>query len=152
LPYKYYRYPKVSRNSLEEQPRPATRAPEQWRYSLLSRGPDRIPAQDTNEGLLGPHKLFILNNPESRELHGARLIEIGNWTDYQTRHPNETTYIFAAYTAKQFSPNNFDILHTLAERAAREAGASAFWVASECLDHSNPEDVSNSCYLIQYSC
>jgi hypothetical protein len=139
LPYQYHGYPKVTRNIREENPKKTAAAVMSNRFSL-SRAPDVQPRHSLHEGILGPKKLFRLINPASREMEGAVLNEIGDWGAYQ-RQGYRMNYIFVAYTASQFGGRDFLALHTIAERAARDAGVSAFWVASECLDHTNSEDV-----------
>lgn len=93
-----------------------------------------------HERLLGPKKLFILKDPASRDMHGFDLVDIEDWKSYQQQHG--VKYIFIGYTAMQFGDDD-DILalHSLAERAARDAGAGAFWCASECLNHNDGLDV-----------
>ena len=139
LPYEYYSYPKVTRNIREANPKQIGATQLANRFSL-SRTPDAQPQHSINEHILGPKRLFMLVNPASQEMEGAAINEIGDWVAYQ-KQGYRVDFIFVAYTVSQFQGRDFPALHTIAERAARDAGVGAFWVASECLDHNNWEDV-----------
>lgn len=53
------------------------------------------------------------------------------------------SYVFVAYTAEQFStPEDFRVLHEMADAAARRAGVIAYWVGCSCMpDNQLQEDV-----------
>lgn len=161
LPYRFNRYPKLTRNVLEAKPKESTDpsltlAEAQVHNQALSRAPDEQMKRDgavpkardgspdgllaINERIHGPRKLFVLRNSESLELEGHDLISISDWSLYRRR--NLTNYIFVGYTANQFqTESDFRQLCATAERAARKAGVQAFWIASSCLNHNNREDV-----------
>jgi hypothetical protein len=157
LPYRFSRYPKLTRNVLEANPKSpetssSSRANAQIHGQVLSRAPNEHPVTDgattkdgmilsTNERLHGPRKLFILHDPESSELKGHSLYSIEDWAQFRRQH--KTNYLFIGYTANQFKKEaDFNELYDTAERAARKAGVQAFWVANGCLDRGNDEDVS----------
>jgi hypothetical protein len=54
------------------------------------------------------------------------------------------SYVFIAYTAEQFNtPEDFGVLHQMADVAARNAGVIAYWVGCSCMpDNQLEEDVS----------
>jgi hypothetical protein len=132
FPYKYYGYPKVARNALEED------ATEQ---KLMHSG---LEVQPVAKRLLRPRYLCFLKEPHNPELCG--------WTpelvDERTGGPNKDevlSYIFVAYTAEQFRTNDdFIALHRIAERAARDAGVQAYWIGCTCMPEREKihEDVS----------
>lgn len=53
------------------------------------------------------------------------------------------SYVFIAYTAEQFNtPEDFRVLHEMADAAARRAGVIAYWVGCSCMpDNQLQEDV-----------
>ena len=66
---------------------------------------------------------------------GHDLVELSNGS-------HGATYAVVAFFAKQFRKKDWDALHSIGERAARDAGVDAFWVSTQCLDHSDPFEVS----------
>lgn len=72
-----------------------------------------------------------------------------NVEEWVTQHKSERnlSYIFVAYTAEQFKSNDdLMALHQMADAAARNAGAMAYWVGCSCMPDPNQlqEDVSKS--------
>jgi hypothetical protein len=57
------------------------------------------------------------------------------------------SYVFVAYTAEQFNtPEDFRVLHEMADAAARRAGVIAYWVGCSCMpDNQLQEDVCKEC-------
>ena len=55
------------------------------------------------------------------------------------------SYIFVAYTAEQFNtPEDFRVLHEMADAAARNEEVIAYWVGCSCMpDGQLQEDVRN---------
>ena len=50
-------------------------------------------------------------------------------------------YIFIAYTAEQFEQEDYEELHYISERAAREEGVLAYWIGCSCMqDEDQVED------------
>jgi hypothetical protein len=70
-----------------------------------------------------------LNDPHDKGNVGVTVVK----TDESTAN---TDYIFIGYSTRQFDNNSnedMNALHEMAERAAREAGVPAFWVAGSCM-------------------
>jgi hypothetical protein len=69
------------------------------------------------------------------------LLTVFRIDQYKSRH--NLSYIFVAYTAEQFnSPEDFKVLHQMADVAARNAGVIAYWVGCSCMpDIQLQEDV-----------
>ncbi|CAN9386340.1 unnamed protein product [Alternaria alternata] len=61
------------------------------------------------------------------------------------------SYVFIAYTAEQFNtPDDFRVLHEIADAAARNAGVIAYWVGCSCMpDNQLEEDVYRICDVIR---
>jgi hypothetical protein len=85
---------------------------------------------------LGPRVLNFLN-------------ESSGFTVGKVDESVSISYIFIGYTTTQFdntSREDMTALHLIAERAAREAGVSAFWVAGSCMP--DPNELEQDVYRI----
>lgn len=84
--------------------------------------------------VLGPRYLCFLNEPSGSKMGGAVVRKVDQSTAVMP-------YIFIAYTAEQFEHEDLEDLHSIAERAAREAGVVAYWVGCSCMqDEDQLED------------
>lgn len=136
FPYRYFGYPKSAKNVLEERP------DAQARRDDANRTESGAVCEDASDRVIGPSRLFTLINKESSEMHGHTLETLTS----TKRCPD---FLFLAYTTSQFKKGDLDTLHAIGERAARDAGLSAFWCGSRCLDLKNPMEVSN--FIALYS-
>lgn len=94
---------------------------------------------------LFPRYLCFLNYPESRTMHGVRREAVSTYRQEST-DMSSITYAFVSCSSSQFPESSDDALHGLhlsAERATREFGLKAYWIACSCLDHMKhgPDDV-----------
>lgn len=73
-------------------------------------------------------------------------MNVEEWINqYKSGSERNLSYVFIAYTAEQFkSSEDLMALHQMADAAARNAGAMAYWVGCSCMpDHDQlQEDVS----------
>lgn len=125
FPYKHWGYPKAARNVLENPP--------------SARNYDNKPVSTR---VLGPRYLCFLDNPMDENMPGINVLP----TDQTTAN---TEYIFIGYTAEQFdhrSTDDMNALHIIAEKAARDAGVVAYWVASSCMP--DEKELENDVYRI----
>ncbi|GAO18681.1 hypothetical protein UVI_02058970 [Ustilaginoidea virens] len=125
--YRYWGYPKVARNYYES---PAA--------------VDVIPHGGSASNLmiqrvLGPRYLCFLNEPSEKQMRGVAVRRVDQSTA-------STPYLFIAYTAEQFEEQDFEDLHHIAERAAREAGVPAYWVGCSCMQ--DKEEIEDDVYRI----
>lgn len=130
FPYRFWGYPRVARNLLED-PR---------RMSLpATRMPDRI---------LRPRYLCFLKHPSDRQtLHGADILLVDEWLELHDPE-DPAQYLFMSYTGLQFdrkSAEDLKALRQMAERAARNAGLQAYWTDLDCMP---PEDLEEDVYRI----
>jgi hypothetical protein len=59
----------------------------------------------------------------------------------QYKSGQNLSYIFVAYTAEQFNaPDDFRVLHQMADVAARNAGVTAYWVGCSCMPDNQLQD------------
>ncbi|KAJ9640452.1 hypothetical protein H2199_005991 [Coniosporium tulheliwenetii] len=121
FPYRYYGYPKVARNLLED--------PEKHRSDQLAKAADPIA-----ERLLRPRHLCFLVKPDSKEMLGVTPMPVDEWIS-KYKSERILQYLFVAYTAEQFRNNDKDMkaLHHIAEKAARDAGLPAYWIGCSCM-------------------
>jgi hypothetical protein len=114
-----------------------------WGYPKVARNPreDRNPIRPLLDRMLGPRFLCFIEGDKHFVVH----IDASN---------NDTPYVFVSYTAQQFDDNNtkdLDALSLMAERAARDAGVRAFWLASSCMSAAHLEEdvyrISDSMYM-----
>lgn len=93
--------------------------------------------------LLGPRYLCVLINPENKNICGWEVKECVQ--KYQAEKP--PSYIFVAYTAEQFrTQEELTTLVRLAERAARDANVSGFWIGCSCMQQ--PQQLEDDVYRI----
>lgn len=65
----------------------------------------------------------------------------------QYKAERNLSYVFVAYTAEQFqSTEDLRVLHQIADAAARNAGATAYWVGCSCMP--DPSELSQDVYRI----
>lgn len=68
----------------------------------------------------------------------------------QYRAENTLKYVFVAYTAEQFRmPDDLQALHQIADAAARNAGATAYWVGCSCMP--DKETLQDDVRILQLS-
>ncbi|OXV08124.1 hypothetical protein Egran_04114 [Elaphomyces granulatus] len=124
FPYRHWLYPDIARNKFENS------------ESALARvvGPEM-------ERILGPRELcFLSKSGENDGFAIPRRVEA---------YEQDTQYVLVGYTAEQFSHDSeedMEALAFIADRAAREAGVPAYWVASSCM--SDPDELVNDVYRI----
>ena len=124
FPYRFYGYPRAARNLLEHKPDVVGEKAAAANRAVLEAIADRH---------IGPRRLFMLRDPASSEMLGHDLVDMQN-------HPHGATYVFVAFAAEQFAMQNWDELHLIGERAARDAKVEGFWVSSRCIEHDDPFD------------
>lgn len=128
LVYKYWGYMKLARNAWEECPDSQTGT----RQSDHGRPPF-------------PRYLCHLNQPESKYMEGVKITGIQDVIT-NTIDPKDMAYAYIAMTGTQFSTSeDYLALHKMAERATRDAGLTAYWVAISCMPEAEfvEEDVYN---------
>ncbi|KAF2710697.1 hypothetical protein K504DRAFT_376071 [Pleomassaria siparia CBS 279.74] len=127
VPIKYYGYPKVARNLLEMD------SPRSYRPSE---------ANPVAERILRPRYLCFLRE----EGETAKLMPVDEWIQ-QYKSERNLSYVFVAYTAKQFgnTPEDFHALDQIADAAARNVGATAYWIGHSCMpEEEHMEDDASS--------
>jgi hypothetical protein len=125
FPYKHWGYPKAARNVFENPP-----SVKKYDYDPIS------------TRVLGPRYLCFLDNPMDENMPGVTVKQTNQTT-------TNTEYIFIGYTAEQFnhgSTDDMNALHIIAEKAARDAGVVAYWVASSCMPDKG--ELENDVYRI----
>ncbi|KAI4682930.1 hypothetical protein J4E81_009554 [Alternaria sp. BMP 2799] len=130
LPYQFFGYPKVAKNAIEMH-RPQGHASSQ--------------ANPIAARVLRPRYLCFL-----REAGKPAIITmVDDWLAQHDAH--DLSYVFIAYTAEQFNtPEDFGVLHQMADVAARNAGVIAYWVGCSCMpDNQLEEDVYRICDVIR---
>jgi hypothetical protein len=99
-----------------------------------------------SERILRPRYLCFLRDPGEPAL----IMGVEEWiSQYEKQN---LSYVFIAYTAEQFQTNeDLRTLHQMADAAARNAGALAYWVGCSCMPDQNElqEDV---CLLLSCFC
>ncbi|KAF9250694.1 hypothetical protein DTO006G1_5798 [Penicillium roqueforti] len=84
----------------------------------------------TSERLERPQFLCFL-----RETYSSNTLKVSNW-EKKHRDTKTLQYIFIAYTTIQFSHDqkrdDMEVLHSIAEKAARRAGVQVYWLACSC--------------------
>lgn len=139
MKYHFWGYSKVAKNMIEtdnprgQSPRQANPIADRVlrpRYLCFLREEGR-PAQ-----IMGVEKWYI-----SVMKVCMPMTDIFRINEYKSGE--ELQYIFIAYTAEQFStPEDFRVLHQIADAAARNAGVLAYWVGCSCMpDGQLQEDV-----------
>ncbi|XPS68045.1 hypothetical protein M3J09_000341 [Ascochyta lentis] len=130
VPYHYYGYPKVARNTME-----------------LDNPRSRSDANPVAERILRPRYLCFLRE----QGEPALIMNVEEWiTQYKAQR--NLSYIFIAYTAEQFqSSDDYMALHQMADAAARNAGVMAYWVGCSCMPEPDQlqEDVYRICDVIR---
>ncbi|EDU46851.1 hypothetical protein PtrSN002B_008479 [Pyrenophora tritici-repentis] len=131
VPYHWWGYSKVAKNMIETD-HPRKQSPSQ--------------ANPVAERILCPRFLCFLRE----EGRPAEIMAVDRWTN-EHKHDRELDYIFIAYTAEQFNrPEDFKVLHEMADAAARNAGVIAYWVGCSCMpDGQLEEDVYRICDVIR---
>lgn len=119
-----------------------------WSNHLENRDESRQLAARNTEvyQVLKPRHLCFLRNPNDPNLHGIDIRPVEEWEQSEGRGVN-LSYVFIAYFTGHFPNDDYDALMDLsriAEKAARDAGAVAYWVgASNMKDEQELEsDVS----------
>ncbi|KAF2453803.1 hypothetical protein BDY21DRAFT_387942 [Lineolata rhizophorae] len=123
FPYRFFGYPKVARNALED-------ATSKRTHREISDALNPIAKR-----LLRPRHLCFLRNPEVKHLQGMVPMDVEEWIT-QYRSERNLDYIFVAYTTEQFShtsAEDMNALHQIAETAARAAGVAAYWIGCTCM-------------------
>jgi hypothetical protein len=65
----------------------------------------------------------------------------------QYKRERDLSYVFVAYTAEQFqNAEDLRALHQIADAAARNAGAIAYWVGCSCMP--DPAELTQDVYRI----
>jgi hypothetical protein len=145
FPYRYWGYAKYWRNSREDRffhitdrdaPRNNTHQEVKDQEIELEGTVPYDQDDGTNpvaERLLRPRHLCFLNESGGP----TRLMNINDWLrEHQTSNPPD--YLFVAYTSEQFrGDKDFAALTRLAEKAARDAGVSAYWISCSCMPDEN---------------
>lgn len=131
VPYRYFGYPKVAKNMLEMD-RPKD-------YALTEANP-------VAERVLRPRYLCFLRDKG----RPAMITNVDEWIA-QNGSAHGLSYIFVAYTAEQFNtPEDFRVLHEMADAAARNEEVIAYWVGCSCMpDGQLQEDVYRICDVIR---
>ncbi|KAL7777032.1 hypothetical protein CFE70_007453 [Pyrenophora teres f. teres 0-1] len=131
LPYSWWGYSKVAKNMIETD-HPRDHSPRQ--------------ANPIAERILRPRFLCFLRE----EGRPAEIMAVDRWIN-EYKSGQELEYIFIAYTAEQFNrPEDFKVLHQMADAAARNAGVIAYWVGCSCMpDGQLEEDVYRICDVIR---
>ena len=104
-------------------------------------GPGETSRDTSTYTLLRPRYLCIL------AVDGGvafTVISVEEWYAQNTGSGQVLEYLFVAYSNEQFrnsSDNDMKVLHSIAVKAAKDAGVSAFWVAGSCMpDEASLED------------
>ncbi|ORY61638.1 uncharacterized protein BCR38DRAFT_411492 [Pseudomassariella vexata] len=111
-----------------------------WSNHLENRDESTLASRETEAyQVLKPRDLCFLRMPEERDLHGVEIRSVREWEETDGREVN-LSYVFVAYFTEHFHSNNVDdmvALSTIAERAARNAGVVAYWVAASNMRDDN---------------
>jgi len=131
LQYSWWGYSKVAKNMIETD-NPRGKSPSQ--------------ANPIAERVLRPRFLCFLRE----EGRPAQIMGVDEWID-DYKSGQDLQYIFIAYTAEQFNtPEDFRVLHQMADAAARNAGVIAYWIGCSCMpDGQLQEDVYRICDVIR---
>ncbi|OAL01785.1 hypothetical protein IQ06DRAFT_346405 [Phaeosphaeriaceae sp. SRC1lsM3a] len=127
VPYYYHGYAKVARNVCEM---------DRTRNYAVSQ------ANPVAQRVLRPRYLCFLRE------HGepAMIMNVEEWIT-QYKRERDLSYVFVAYTAEQFqSAEDLRALHQIADAAARNAGAAAYWVGCSCMP--DPAELTEDVYRI----
>ena len=80
------------------------------------------------------------------------IMNVEEWINQNKSEERTLSYVFIAYTAEQFQGSeDLMALHQIADAAARNAGAMAYWVGCSCMPEPDQmqEDVS---VVLAWSC
>ncbi|KAH7116966.1 hypothetical protein B0J11DRAFT_105782 [Dendryphion nanum] len=137
--YKYRAYPKIARNKLEQdRNEPGAADPyfqNHWRPIF-------------------PRYLCTLRQPELKTMEGVYLRGTEDII-YNAIESKDMEYAYIAYTSTQFpsayvGEENLTALHKLAERATRDAGLGAYWVACSCMP--DTDRIDSDVYTLDSMC
>ncbi|KAH8895364.1 hypothetical protein GQ53DRAFT_855744 [Thozetella sp. PMI_491] len=94
--------------------------------------------------VLKPRHLCFLKNPYQDGAKGMEIRNVADWERAEEGRKSNLSYIFVAYSTKQFR-HDLDAdkraLHQIAEAAARALKIPAYWVAVSCMQDPNEFDV-----------
>ena len=128
FPYRYWGYPKVARNALENAG---------GRTFALCESGGTNPVADRP---LHPRRLCFLS-PTDKDDPRITLYDVDLWMTKHNLIEHDMQYVFVAYTSNQFSESEKDAeaLHAIARKAARDANVSAYWLGSSCMSFEKEE-------------
>lgn len=135
--YKYWGYPKVARNAIENAPK---------------EGGPHLKTQTTHavaERPLYPRRLCFLKDKSDPD-SGITLYDVDVWMSQYNLVEHEMQYVFVAYTTNQFShdnPDDIKALHNIAKQAAMDAGVGAYWIGASCMSD-NEEELEEDVFRI----
>ncbi|KAH7346973.1 hypothetical protein BKA66DRAFT_576536 [Pyrenochaeta sp. MPI-SDFR-AT-0127] len=131
--YKYWGYLNLACNATEQRPGHTygTRQGDHWRPIF-------------------PRFLCSLRRPELKTMEGVQVTSFNDVITTAINH-QDVTYAYIAYTSNQFqSIEDYQAVHKMAERATRDAGLSAYWIALSCMPQ--PEFAEEDVYNLDSIC
>lgn len=136
FPYRFWGYPKVARNMLENIP------------GKIEANEDVDGAHPVSERPLYPSRLCFVNGGKDKNGR-THLYEVKVWLNQHNMVDHDMKYIFVAYTSTQFTDSDEDVeaLHAIAREAATDLKCPAYWVGSACMSEDERE-LENDVYRI----
>ncbi|KAK5346010.1 hypothetical protein LTS03_007596 [Exophiala xenobiotica] len=128
FPYRYWGYPKVARNMLENVP------------ARIETNEEVDGAHPVSERPLYPSRLCFVDGGRDRTGR-THLYEVSLWLEQHNMVDHDMKFIFVAYTSTQFTDSDEDTeaLHAIARKAAIELKCPAYWVGSACMSEGGQE-------------
>lgn len=137
FPYKYWGYPKIARNGLENVPGNRTTG-----------GDEAARSHPVSERPLFPRRLCFVDavNKDSGRIH---LYDVELWLQQHNMIEHDMRFIVVAYTSTQFSDSDEDTeaLHAIAREAAVQNQCPAYWVGSACMSE-DPQELEQDVFRI----
>ncbi|KIW19459.1 hypothetical protein PV08_00031 [Exophiala spinifera] len=136
FPYKFWGYPKVARNMLENVP------------EKIEANEEVDGAHPVSERPLYPSRLCFVHGGKDKNGR-THLYDVKVWLNQHNMVDHDMRYIFVAYTSTQFTDSDQDVeaLHAIAREAATDLKCPAYWVGSACMSE-NERELEDDVYRI----
>ena len=164
FPYKFWGYPRLARNYLENNPLGRQERENEDRVAEqrlneeqeLNQSLEKDIGLDANQDqdyggktigkrLLRPRYLCFVEGPDERGNYTTVLRKVADWLA-ENRVTQTPDYLFISYTSTQFGEEDFPALLELAVKATLDAGLQAYWIGCSCM--AEESELENDVYRI----
>ena len=138
FPYKFFGYPKIARNALENIPGKGPTGGESY-----------AGAHPVSERPLYPRRLCFVDSTSKDSSGGIHLYDVDLWLEQHNMIEHDMRFIVVAYTSTQFDDTDEDTeaLHAIAREAAIQNKCPAYWVGSACMSD-DPQELEQDVFRI----